>query len=80
MKCTPVTYPQYAMIKTNLSTYRNILRTTIRLAKQTYHQNLFNKYKNNIKQTWNTLLNKFKTENDLTDHFIINDVKVDDKI
>ena len=48
------------MIKTNLSTYRNILRT-IRLAKQTYYQNLFNKYNNSIKQTWttiNTLLNK----------------------
>ena len=72
MKCTPVTSPQYAMIKTNLSTYRNILRTTITLAKQTYYQKLFNKYKNNIKQTWttiNTLLNKSKTGNDLTDFF-----------
>ena len=45
MKCTPITSPQYAMIKTNLSTYRNILRTTITLAKQTYYQKLFNKYK-----------------------------------
>ena len=39
----------------NLKTYNNILKNSIRKAKQMYFTILFNKCKNDIKKTWNTI-------------------------
>ncbi len=47
----------------NLKTYNNILKQSIRLAKKSYYEQIFNKVKNDIKGTLKTIkaiLNKTK--------------------
>ena len=64
--------PQYQAIKTNLNTFNNILRTTIRLTKKTYYEALFKKYKGDMKSTWktiNTILSRTKRKKKFPQYF-----------
>ena len=40
---------------TNLKTFNTILKRSIHTAKKQYYNSCFDKYKNNIKQTWSTI-------------------------
>ena len=53
-KSTPNT-AQHDTLKTNLGTFNAILNKSIRLTKKSYYDNLFKKYKNDIKGTWKTI-------------------------
>ena len=69
------------MAKRNLKAYNNILNRSIRVAKKTYYTDELNKYKNDIRKTWDTLkniLNKAKIESDFPKFFFINGKKVTD--
>ena len=46
--------------KNNLRVYNKILKNLIRDAKLKYYDNEFNKYKNDIKKTWNTIYSVIK--------------------
>ena len=51
----------YHTRKTNFRTYNVILKRSIYIAKKQYYQSCFDKYKNDMKQTWstiNTILNR----------------------
>ena len=53
----------YATVKYNLSIYNKILKKTIRNAKKSHYEFIFEKYKNDNKKTWNlinNILNKSK--------------------
>ena len=53
----------YATVKNNLSTYNKILKKTMRNAKKSHYEFIFEKYKNDNKKTWNlinNILNKSK--------------------
>ncbi len=57
---------QFAIYKVNIDTHNNILKRSIRLAKQNYHLTIFTKFKNDIGGTWkaiNEILNKSKRKN-----------------
>ena len=45
----------YDTININLKTYNGILKTSIRAAKQAYFELCFNRFKNDIKNTWKTI-------------------------
>ena len=73
--------PEYITRKVNLQTYNRILKQNIRHAKKSYFHQCFEKFKSDIKQTWNTIkdiLNKHKPTNSLPDYFTINDRPVTD--
>ena len=60
---------------TNLKTCITILKSSIHTAKKQYYNSCFDKYKNNIKQTWSTInniLNKNNKKHKLPDLFNIN--------
>ena len=60
---------------TNLKTFNIILKRSIHTAKKQYYNSCFDKYKNNIKQTWSTInniLNKNNKKHKLPDSFNIN--------
>jgi len=50
VKATALNNPLYNTLKVNLTTYNRILRQNIRLAKKTYYNSQFDKYKNDIKK------------------------------
>ncbi len=55
--------PEFDIQKINLKTYNNILKKAIQLAKRSYYESIFNKFKNDIRGTWKTIngiLNKTK--------------------
>ena len=62
-KMTDPTSEEFEIQKLNLKTYNNILKQSIRIAKKSYYEQIFNKVKNDIKGTWktiNSILNKTK--------------------
>ena len=66
---------QYQMAKVNLKAYNNILNRSIRLAKKTFYTAELDKYKNDIRKTWDTLktiLNKAKIKSDFPKFLLIN--------
>jgi len=68
-------------LKNNLNTYNNILRRNIREAKSLYYNQLFDKFKNDIRNTWITIkeiINKTSSKSSFPDSFIFNDVAVSD--
>jgi hypothetical protein len=75
------TDPQYITKKNSLQQQNRILKKNIRLAKQMYYQNCFNKFHSDIKKTWQVIKEVIskeeKTEN-YPDYFIINDNYVSD--
>ena len=66
LKTTKNTSPLYHTLETNLKTYNCILRKTMRAAQKSYYENIFNKYKGDMKGTWKTIneiLNRTKRKN-----------------
>ena len=81
LKSLPRNHPQYNINKINLQTYNRILRNSIRSAKKLYYQNCFEKFKNDMKNTWiiiKDIINKSKGKKDISKYFIINGEKVTD--
>ena len=76
---TPILDPLHHTLKTNLNTYNRILKKMIRNAKLQYYQSKLNKNKKDIKKTWECIKDiigtSSKTENELPDHFIIENEK-----
>ena len=71
---------EYSNQKTNLKTFNSILKKNIREAKYTYYNDLFHKYKEDIKNTWkhiNGLISK-RTRKEIK-QLLINGQKVEDK-
>ena len=61
--------------KTNFRTYNVILKRSIYIAKKQYYQSCFDKYKNDMKQTWstiNTILNRNDKKRKLPENFYLN--------
>ena len=64
---------EYHIISTNLKTFNNILKKTIRSAKKSYYETLFNKYKGDIKGMWktiNSILSRTKRKNKFPQIFV----------
>ena len=81
MKRTARDTQDYFTLKTNLSTYNKILKTTIREAKQLYYHSLFRKYKHDIKNTWNVIKDIIQSGrdcNDLTTSFSFDGIESSD--
>jgi exonuclease III len=55
LRNTPATNRLHETLKINLRTYNRILKKLIREAKKQYYQSCFDKYKNDIKKTWDTI-------------------------
>ena len=80
LKKAKIGSPRYNDYKTSLDSYNQILRKTIRLAKSSYCAFQFEKYKSDIRKTWDTLkliLNKNKRRTS-PEFFMHNNVKFSD--
>ncbi len=55
LKCTNQGTAEYNILKQNLSTFNVILKKAIKQAKINYNNNIFDKYKNDIKKTWKNI-------------------------
>ena len=66
LKLTNPNSPNYETISINLKRYNGILKTNIHTAKQIYFESCFNRFKNDIRNTWKTIndfLSKTKAQN-----------------
>ena len=85
LKLTNPNSPNYETISINLKTYNGILKTNIRAAKQIYFEPCFNRFKNDIRNTWKTIndINDFlaqtKTQNKFPTLFKENYEKITDQ-
>ena len=82
LKHMPIESILYDGLKTNLRNYNNILKKSINLAKKTFYQSSFEKYRNNIKKTWSTIkeiTDKTSQRKQLPESFNIDGLKVTDK-
>ena len=72
----------YAQRKIYLTTFNRILKQNIRLAKKMYYQSCFDKFKNDIKKTWDVIkdvINRSDSKKqDLPDSFNINGERISD--
>ena len=83
IKISQIGTVEYNTNKINLRTYNKILKRSIRIAKINYYSSCFNKYKNDIKKTWQTIsdiMNRKHTNTTYPEFFEINGVKIMDKI
>ena len=72
----------YTTVKNNLSIYNKILEKTIRNAKKSHYEFIFEKYKNDNKKTWNlinNILNKSKGKKSYPKFFKENNEIIIDK-
>ncbi|KAG1656709.1 hypothetical protein GQR58_023766 [Nymphon striatum] len=72
----------YNCQKENLTAFNNILRKIIRMAKKSYYELTFNKYKHDMKSTWksiNEILHKKKTKKNFTAIIVDGTVSITDK-
>ena len=75
LKSTPTESYEYDRIKHNLKLYNGYLSHCIRCAKKDFYTREFDKYKNDIRKTWDTLklvINKTKPKTQFPNHFLIN--------
>ena len=83
LKCTPHNDPTYLVLKQNLNVYNCILRKNIRNAKILYYNDLFTKFKDDIKKTWDTIktvMHKKKNKKHIPECLIIDGSEITDKI
>ena len=77
---TPTDSPDYQQLKTNVRTYKNIIRTaTIMHAKRDYYRKTFNLFSDNIRKTWQTIndaLNRKRSSKDFPQEFILVNGKI----
>ena len=72
---------EHLRTKTNLHNYKSLLKRNIRLAKMNHYAQEFDKYKHDIRKTWDTLktiLNKSCNKRELPHHFVINGIHCSD--
>jgi hypothetical protein len=77
-RATAMDDPLYNTLKINLQTYNRILKQSIRRAKTEYYQSCFEKYKDDTKNTWNTIktiINKDHVKSNFPETFIINNTR-----
>ena len=55
LKKIRLTNPLYSTRANELKRHNRILRNCLNSAKNSYYRNEFNKYKNNMKKTWNII-------------------------
>ena len=70
---------EYELLKYNLKIYNGYLNRCIRTAKKEFYYNEFNKYKNDIRKTWDTLkeiINKKTFKSDLPSSFVHEGVEI----
>ena len=82
LKPRPPDSLEHNTLKTNLSNYTKILQKMMRCAKFSYHNDLFSKFKSDIKKTWqhiNDLLGRKKCSKAIPDFFLVDNCKVYDK-
>ena len=73
-RSTPNDNPMYHTLKTNLKTYNAILKQNIRLAKQSFYEQSFTKFKFDAKNTWGvikSILNKSNCNKHFPKYFLI---------
>ena len=63
VKSTPSNNPLHQVLKQNLTTYHNILKTVIKNAKMKYYENEFHKNTSDIKKTWSVINSVIKGSN-----------------
>ena len=83
LKCTNPESANYQTDKINLKTYNTILKKSIRLAQITYYEKVFQKYQNDIKNTWkviNDILGRTKKKKSFPQLFKDNDKIITDKL
>jgi potassium voltage-gated channel Eag-related subfamily H protein 8 len=76
LKSTPVSHALYDTLKNNLCVYNKILKKNIKLAKKSYFESCFSKYRNDMRNTWSTIkdvLNKQKETNTPPKEFYLED-------
>ena len=69
----------YQQLKTNVKTYKNIIRRTIMHAKRDYYRKTFNQFSDNIRKTWQTIndtLNRKRRSKDFPQEFILFNGKI----
>ena len=74
---------EFATLKINLNTYNNILKNSMRLAKKIYYQQIFVKFKNDIRATWKTIneiLSRTKRKRSFPSFFKDGDNFITDKV
>ena len=81
LKHTPSSDDLHSTLKTNLTTYNRILKTSIKHAKYLYYHDIFLKYKKDIKNTWVTIKDLISQKNNksLPALFTINGNSVSDQ-
>ena len=82
MKTTARDSPDYNTYKTNISTYNRILKKSIRIAKCLYYSSCFDKYKKDIKKTWQTIndiMHRKINSSSNPEYFEQNGIKIYDK-
>ena len=78
--CSPEN-SEYELLKYNLKIYNGYLNRCIRTAKKEFYHNEFNKYKNDIRKTWDTLkeiINKKTFKSDFPSCFVHEGVEITD--
>ena len=78
----PINSTEKAFYKTNLGTCNTILKKDIKEAKQTYYCNEFQKYKKDIRKTWDTIksiLNHPVNKSTAPKHILVNYKKIRDE-
>ena len=72
---------QHETMVINLHTYNNILKRSIRKAKADYYYSRFEKYKNDMRNTWVTIkeINSRESKTNFPESFLINNVLTKDK-
>ena len=76
---TPTDSPDYQQLKTNVKTYKNIIRRAIMHAKRDYYRKTFNQFSDNIRKTWQTIndtLNRKRRSKDFPQEFILSNGKI----
>ena len=82
LKTTRPESSKYFAIRINLTTYTTILKKSIRTAKRIHYKSCFNKFKNNIKKTWETIngiLSRTYRKKTFPNSFIYNENTIADK-
>ena len=80
LKKTEIDTEEYKNKKQILNEYNSVLKKLIREAKYEHYHNEFNKYRKNMRKTWDTINNVIHKEGkpSLPDYFNINNSKVAD--
>ena len=79
VKCLSPDSDEFNVLKLNLKTYNCILKKSIRHAKNSYFHNVFERYKNDTRNTWktiNSILNSSKSKKDFPSFFTISGIEV----